>query len=377
MLYYQSVLMKHVLVCLLNLVVFGKPAYSQHPQIISRKSEVLSAEQLQPYGRSAITARHELELISSAVYFGFSFTGEQCIIYASLPTASEHNYLQYELDGVYQKRLRVEGNQSGPIIIKTIGPGKHHIWIFKATEATTGPILISKVSAPGIKVLPVSKVPLIEFIGNSITCGAAADTADVPCGKGVYQDHHNAYMAYGPRVARALKANFLMSSVSGIGIYRTWNAESPSMPQVYESLSFNSHDPRKWNFKTYSPKVVSIALGTNDLSTGDGKSSRKPFDDTVFVSNYIRFVQLVKTKYPKARIALLSSPMVKGIARTSLEKCLNQIKKEIDNRYPTNVPVDTFFFTPMNAHGCDGHPSVQDHQLLAEQLIPFYKKLLK
>jgi hypothetical protein len=35
------------------------------------------------------------------------------------------------------------------------------------------------------------------------------------------------------------------------------------------------------------------------------------------------------------------------------------------------------FSEPMEAHGCDGHLSVQDHQILAEQLTPFFKKMLK
>ncbi|RYE35978.1 MAG: GDSL family lipase [Sphingobacteriaceae bacterium] len=367
--------MKPALIHLFAVFFCSQLSYSQQQKII--KPDSLTAKQMHIYGRYAFNNKHKLELISSAVHFGFSFTGEQCTIYASLPAENEHNYLQYELDGIYQKRLRVDGKVVDPITIKTTGSGKHTIWFYKATEATTGPILISKISAPAIKALTEPNAPLIEFIGNSITCGAAADTADFACGTGTYQDHHNAYLAYGPRVARALKVNFLMSSVSGIGIYRTWNADSPSMPQVYEKLDFQQNSTRKWNFKTYTPKVVSIALGTNDLSLGDGKSPRKPFDESIFISNYVRFIQLVKSKYPKARIALLSSPMVKGSARITLEKCINQIKKEIDSKYLADVPVATFFFKPMDVHGCDGHPSVHDHQILAEQLTPFFKMLLK
>ena len=55
-----------------------------------------------------------------------------------------------------------------------------------------------------MQVIPNSNAPLIEFIGNSITCGAAADVSEVPCGSGVDYDQHNAYYAYGPRVARML-----------------------------------------------------------------------------------------------------------------------------------------------------------------------------
>ena len=58
----------------------------------------------------------QLELISSAVHFGFEFChGNECEVSALLTDASAHNYLQYELDGVYQKRLRVEGGSVNAI----------------------------------------------------------------------------------------------------------------------------------------------------------------------------------------------------------------------------------------------------------------------
>ncbi|WP_166727662.1 SGNH/GDSL hydrolase family protein [Mucilaginibacter gilvus] len=340
------------------------------------KTDTLTAIQLKPYGRYMYNQQHNLELISSAVHFGVSFTGEECAVYVSLADTNAHNYLQYELDGVYQKKLRFNGNSKAPIVISAT-PGKHTIWFYKATEAHTGAIIIEKVAANKVTPLSVQKLPLIEFIGNSITCGAAADASEVPCSTGSYHDQHNAYMAYGPRVARALKANFVLSSVSGIGIYRTWNMDSPSMPQVYENVDFQVAQQQKWDFNTYSPKIVSIALGTNDISRGDGVHARKPFDTAVYEAHFVKFIQLVKTKYPKAQIALLSSPMVKGESGKILENCLRSIKTKIDALYPKDKPVATFFFPPMDSHGCSGHPSVEDHAILAEQLNPFFKKLLK
>jgi hypothetical protein len=343
---------------------------------IAAKNE-LSATQLKPYGRAFIDDEKNLELISSAVHFGFSFTGTRCVIYASVKDANAHNYLQYELDGVYQKNLKVTGDQSQPLSITAAADGHHTVWIYKTTEATTGPIIIQKITGNDLKIITPSAAPLIEFIGNSITCGADADTIEASCGKGEYHDHHNAYYAYGPRVARALHVNFLMSSVSGIGIYRTWNMDAPSMPQVYEKESFGVNDTMLWDFKTYTPKIVSIALGTNDLSKGDGVHPRAAFDSTVFVKDYISFVQLVKSKYPKAQIALLSSPMVNGSNRILLQNCLSTVKKNIDAIYPQDKKVALFFFEPMQPHGCSGHPSVEDHAILAQELLPFFKSLLK
>ncbi len=342
----------------------------------TRPTDTLPANALQPLSRTLLNGSQQLELISSAGHFGFRFEGRECQVFAALPGGQGHNYLQYELDGVYQKRLRVEGNSTAPLTITAPTAGPHTVWIYKATEAHTGPIAIQKITAPRIKALPPPAGPLIEFIGNSITCGAAADASEVPCGTGVYHDQHNAYQAYGPRVARALHANFLLSSVSGIGAYRTWNTTGPSMPQVYEKVDFQDKNPQRWNFATYKPAVVSIALGTNDLSNGDGKTPRLPFDSATFVNTYAQFVQLVKSKYPQTRIALLSSPMLNGKNRVTLQNCLTAIKNKTDAANPAAPPVALFFFESMQPHGCNGHPDVEDHALLAQQLESFFRKLL-
>jgi hypothetical protein len=237
-------------------------------------------------------------------------------------------------------------------------------------------VFIEKIIGKNIHPLKRPEKPVIEFIGNSITCGAAADPSEMPCGTGVYHDQHNAYYAYGPRVARALNINFIMSSVSGIGIYRNWNSNGPTMPQVYEKTDLQYDSKRNWNFSTYKPAIVSIALGTNDYSNGDGKHERLPFDSALFVSTYIKFVQLVKSKYPGSTIALLSSPMINGERRITLQNCLTAVKQNIDALYSKDKPVALYFFKPMQPRGCSGHPSVEDHAILAEELIPFFRSLL-
>lgn len=310
------------------------------------------------------------------MHFGFTFEGNECRVFASIPSGKGHNYLQYEVDGVYQKRIRVSGNSVDPIILRTATTGKHRVWIYKATEAHTGPVAITKIEGNNIKAIKSPRLPLIEFIGNSITCGAAADASEIPCNIGEYHDHHNAYDAYGPRVARALGANFILSSVSGIGVYRNWNSDGPTMPQVYEKVDFQNDNTQRWNFAGYAPKIVSIALGTNDFSNGDGIKKRLPFDSARFTGNYIEFVRLVKSKYPGAQIALLNSPMIGGKKGIFLQHCLEAVKQEIDIAFPTNKPVALHFFEPMQAQGCSGHPSVEDHAALARELVPFFKKLM-
>jgi hypothetical protein len=340
-------------------------------------SSTLPAASLHPIGRVIVNDTGHIELISSAAHVGFTFKGDRCQISAYITDPEGHNYLQYELDGIYQKRIKVSGKQDQPLVINAKENGTHTVWIYKATEAHSGPIFIENISGINIQAIEKSNAPLIEFIGNSITCGAAADPSEVPCGTGVYHDQHNAYYAYGPRVARILNANFMLSSVSGIGIYRNWNSDGPTMPQVYDNVDFQEGNSRPWNFKSNKPTVVSIALGTNDFSNGNGQRPRLPFDSAEFVRRYITFVQHVKSKYPSAQIALLSSPMINGERRIQLQNCLTAVKQHIDSSYTSDKPIATFFFKPMQAKGCTGHPNVEDHAVLAEESTPFFRELLK
>lgn len=355
--------------------LFSFSCTSTQPNI--SQANVLPASALEPFGRYMHQDGQPLELISSAVHFGYTFQGTESELFASVPDAGPHGYLQYELDGEYQGRVRISPGAEAPILIKAPTAGKHTVWVYKATEAHTGPIRIEKITGNNVVAIRKPDAPTIEFIGNSITSGAAADPSEIPCETAEYHDQHNAYMAYGPRVARFLGTNFLLSSVSGYGIYRNWNSNGPTLLQVYEKIDFQEKNTKLWDFDTYTPQIVSIALGTNDFSKGDGIKPRTPFDSASFVKEYIKFVHLVKDIYPTARIALLSSPMVTGDNKTTLENSLAVVKEKIDALYPKDKPIALHFFQPMQARGCTGHPSVEDHAIMAAELEPFFKTLLE
>jgi hypothetical protein len=332
--------------------------------------DTLRGSALPFYGRCWVNGG-QAELIGSASHVGFSFSGKECAVYTA-----GRGYLQYELDGVYQKRIKVSVADGRPLLITASKAGTHRVWIYKTTEATSGPIFIAQIRGKGLRPLKEPVAPLIEFIGNSITCGAQADASEFPCGTGDYADHHNAYYAYGPRVARELGVRYMLSSVSGSGVYRNWNSDGPTLPQVYEKAGLQLSDKRPWDFTKERPSIVSIALGTNDLSHGDGVNPRQPFDSVVFVDTYIKFVRLVKSKYTTAQIVLLNSPMVHGPEGLLLERCIEAVKKKIDLLYPSGKRVAVFFFKPMEPRGCGAHPSVEDHAILADELLPFFKGLL-
>lgn len=318
-------------------------------------------------------------LIGTASSVSFNFTGNECSIsLQSVDSYEHHNYVSVVLDGKYIGKIRIEKGavQSFPIQV-TSNKKEHHLEIYKNTEAHSGNILFAGTTAK-LTSITYKKKKKIEFIGDSITCGAASDPSDIPCDQGEYMDHHNSYYAYGPRIAREIGADYLMSCVSGIGMYRNWNDEHKDeaiMPDVYQNLYLTKDASKpKYDF-AFQPDIISIALGTNDFSGGDGKKERLPFNAEKYVSNYINFIKMLYKHNPKVQIVITNSPMVGGEYGIVFEDCLNKVKDAFA-KDKMHKPIQIFKFKPMTPKGCLGHPDVEDHKVLAEEYVPFLKKLL-
>lgn len=331
------------------------------------------------YGRALIDHHNDLVLIGSASYAEFTFTGDSCILFLkNAAPGDDYNYVAVELDNVYTGRLKIDGHAASPYAIRpATSQPSHLLRLYKATESQNGQVVLAGIKAKSIQSAAHPARKKIEFIGNSITCGMGNDTQEIPCGTGKWYDQHNAYWAYGPRVARATGADFMLSSVSGIGIYRNWNSDGPAMPQVYESAYLAADSVRRWDFGWYTADIVSICLGTNDFSDGDGQTKRLPFDSAAFIRQYTGFVNTVYKHYPAAQVVLLTSPMLSDSKASLLFSCLQSVQAKIREMYPGRPVIELFRFKPMIPRGCGYHPDISDHEILANELIPFFRKLLE
>jgi len=330
-------------------------------------------------GRVDVLKDNKAVLIGTAASVTFNFSGKKCSVsLQSIDSWEHHNYVALELDGQYMGKVRVEKGPAQSFNIKATSKQKvHTLTIYKATEATMGNVLFIGTTAKLMTITSVKKKK-IEYIGDSITSGAANDPSTIPCDQGEYFDHHNGYFAYGPIISRAIDVDYLMSSVSGIGIYRNWNEEGPEapiMPAVYENLYLTKDASKpKYDF-AFQPDIISIALGTNDFSNGDGTRERLPFSPEKYVSNYINFIKMIYSHNPNAQLVLTNSPMVNGEKAIVFEECLNKIKTEFDSD-KTHKPILIFKFKPMTPSGCSGHPNIEEHKIMAAEYGPFLKNLL-
>jgi lysophospholipase L1-like esterase len=363
-----------LLACLALLTNCGQATIDESAQLF-----LPDQEDIRYSGRVDMSNLQAPVLMGSASFVELSFSGDSCqVLLQKLNPPGEHNYVSIELDGDDLGRIRLEADTMSLYTLRATSPGAetHSLKIFKATEAQNGNIAFGGVKSVDLQPLAPPSPRKIEFIGNSITCGMGIAWKEIPCDSGVWYDQHHAYWAYGPRVSRALDADFMLSSVSGIGMYRNWNSLSPTMPDVYENMYLDTDESQAWDFSRFRPDLVSIALGTNDFSLGDGVKERLPFDSAQYVSSYIGFVNTVYSKYPDSQLCLLTSPMVTGEKGVLFANCLRAVQQHFRQERPEKKKIAIYDFNAIDPHGCGDHPDKEDHAQMAEALLPFYKELM-
>ncbi len=309
----------------------------------------------------------------------------------------------------------------------------HEVTIYKNTEAQKGSVLFRGFDLHGgTKLPPVRRARRMEFIGDSITCGYGNEGANATCpfevvlrtatndsGEPLRKPNgdpylitmpvtENQYRSYTSIAARALDADAVTICWSGKGAYKNYKDrfirdeqgnvirdpdDQTTVPTLWETRSVGSDtsEALKWDFSKELPEeipdVVVINLGTNDFArdsepaipdpdklSGDNVPDRdmeKPEELQKFYESYLTLVRNVRTHRPNAHIFLATPPMLSDQfpldnARQIVRSVLRRIASEVDSKvYQMDLVEQGFRY----GLGCDYHPNVEVHQIMAEQLI--------
>jgi Carbohydrate esterase 2 N-terminal/GDSL-like Lipase/Acylhydrolase family len=376
--------MKHFLLCLLTALTtvpgFGQAQRSEE-QFFDADNPMIEY-----MGRVDLSNPKLPRFWNPGVNLRFRFGGEQCrvVLHDEVPDDKVHNYVLIFVGGnlgVYRVKLTgqtdsfiIVGNgrvmmdgqllksqvQTSSLSARPDPHGEHLVTICKATEGI-GWMAFEGVYADALLPAPALPDRKIEFIGNSITCGFGNDNSGIPCGQGQWFDQSNAWMSYGALTARALKAQWHLTAVSGIGLIHSCCNMTITMPGVFDRM-----DPRgnqgKWDFSGYQPDVVTVCLGQNDGIQ----------DSVAFCSAYLGFVGRLRHVYPSAKIVLLTSPM-------GDEKLTAVLMRYIDAvvRATGDPQVSDYFFSKQWTHGCAGHPDIRDDQEISAELTKYLRGLMR
>lgn len=332
-------------------------------------------------GRIRIMGRHLVEddgsvaFAASGATFAVRFRGTRLV--ARLDDEFRdggHNWFTVVVDGGAPTRFRTRPGQRDVVLADGLAAGEHTLLLSKATEGQNGHNRL--VSLRGAEILPAYPLPArrIEFVGDSITAGFGADPEPVACGTGTWFDPTHAWLAYGPRLARRLGAQWMLSAVSGMGMHRNWNSLSPTMPNVYDGVyvEYATDNPR-WDSSRYRPDLVVVALGTNDFSAGDGETPRAALDGEAFVADYAQFLARLRQRYPGPPFLLVNSPVFEGEQKERLAGYLDEVAAR--RAAEGDAAVATFTYSGRYVAGCDGHPGGDEHARMADELEPMVRSL--
>src|SRR5580658_9785103 len=376
--------MKHSLLCLLTALTtvagFGQAQRSEE-QFFDADNPMIEY-----MGRVDFASPKMPRFWNPGVVVRFRFGGSQCrvILHDQVPDDNVHNSVVILVGGqlgVYRVKLAgqtdtltILGNGKvlidGQVLKSQVqtsslsripdSHGEHLVTICKATEGI-GWMEFEGVYADALLPAPALPDRKIEFIGNSITCGFGNDNSGIPCGKGEWFDQSNAWLSYAPLTARALKAQWYLTAVSGIGLIHSCCKMAITMPEV-----FNRMDPRgnqgNWDFSRYQPGVVTVCLGQNDGIQ----------DSVAFCSAYLVFVGRLRHVYPGARIVLLTSPMGDAGLTAVLIRYIDAVVAAAGD-----ARVSDFFFTKQWTHGCAGHPDLREDQEISAELTKYLRGLMR
>ena len=198
-----------------------------------------------------------------------------------------------------------EGAPDTSLALPVPGPGRHHLVLFKRSEASAGTARFRGIEvAPGAGVfsqaVPGSRMKM-EFIGDSITAGACDE--DGPEDQWDDRKTHDAAFSWAAVTAAEYSADYRNISISGIGLVTGFT--DIVMGQVWDR-TYPAAASARADLGAWVPDVVFVLLGDNDASYP--KAHSLPFPAT-FSEKYAALIHAVRAAYPRAEIVLLNGGM--------------------------------------------------------------------
>lgn len=276
------------------------------------------------------------------------------------------------VDGAVQPKYAPSG--AVETVLEGLANGEHTVEFYRRTEADLGESTFLGLTVAEGELLepPAAPSRRLELVGDSISCGYGNEGADMNCGFSPQTENH--YLTYGALTARELDAELSTIAWSGKGVVCNYGDDANSCTNplpVYYDLALPSRAASRWDGSLSPADAVIVNLGTNDFSTNQDPTREE------FVTAYVALLERIRKQHPGALILCTVGPMLSGAdltaARTYIDSAVQQRVTAGDAR------VETFELAPQdaaNGYGCDWHPSLRTHELMAEKLTAVLREEL-
>lgn len=272
-------------------------------------------------------------------------------------------------------------------LVSGLSKGAHTAKIYKVTEAYFTALAFKDLKTDGyFRQKSTPKSYKFEVYGDSITAGLhSMKTSGTSDPAKMEEDYmQNGCITYAFKTAQAFDAELHVMARSGIGAYSAWDTANPLNPSEEMSMQnmwdrsyvsdvdrFGGYTNPTWNFANYTPDLVIINLGTNDVWhrwSPDGlanKGSTLEAERTAYKNALTTLCNNVIAKYGNGvKIVLVSGMMV-----TDNTSAMQEVQQALvgAGKNVSHVQLNT---SP------NGHPGKEDHQRASELLIAHIRTVL-
>ncbi len=288
------------------------------------------------------------------------------------------------VDDMCAAEIMVEAPEMECVILDSEEEEVHVVRVVKLSESRMSVIGIRDIVTDGDICPTVDKRFLVEFIGDSITCGYGVDDENELHPFHTYTE--DATCAFSYIAARDLDVDYSMVSFSGHGVLSGYTdngviKEDELLPPHYKKVgsSYNMAglpgkefriDDLAWDFKR-QPDAIFINLGTNDASYCGEDEDRR----AVYRQRYVDFLKMVRECNSHAYI-LCGLGMMGDELYPSMCQAVDEYKKETGDER-----VDTLYLEAIKpekeGYVADYHPTIRTHTRIAGVVSEKLKEIFK
>jgi lysophospholipase L1-like esterase len=275
-----------------------------------------------------------------------------------------------QIDGVTVATLVTPGRTTH--WVRDLAAGIHRVRLVKRSES---PWAVSEfggfrpVAGGAILPGPAPRHRQIEFIGDSYTAGYGNLSASRDCTGDEVNRTTNADLSFGARTARRLHADYQINAFSGRGMVRNYNGGEPGTSyRTYYDRALLSVAGDVWPPGRWRPQLVVVGLGINDFSTAINPGEPWTPESLVaaYRTAYQGFIDKLRARYGPRTIIVVSATAVSGT--TAFADTARQVVQERNDSGDSRVRYWYYDSAGLDYGGCHWHPSLRDHEVIADRL---------
>lgn len=223
----------------------------------------------------------------------------------------------------------------------------------------------------GKEVIPSNFNPTrrIEAFGDSVSAGSVIEATEYegqldPVHDGEYC---NSWYSHIMTLARNLNASVHNTSQGGVALLNGTGyfcqPHTVGMEFVYDKVRFNPAlgTCTQWDFKSYIPHVVILAIGQNDNYPEEYMKVDKA-RCTVWKEKYKEWVRTLRTHYPNALFILTTTLLIHD---KSWDDAITEIQQELDDEKVVR------YIYKRNGSATPGHLRINEAKEMADELTSF------